>query len=158
MKMKLLLVTMMVVSICTGVFAQQKKAKMQYFGEKIKAKNAISYDVMLDKLATTEPLKVKVRGKVQSVCQEKGCWMTIVSDDKSKPVMFVKFKDYAFFVPKNIQGKEAIVEGEAYYEETSVKELKHYAEDEGKSKAEIDAITEPKRELKFMASGVIIIE
>jgi len=48
------------------------------------------------------------------------------------------------------------MEGKAYKEETSVEELKHYAEDEGLSQEEIDAITEPVYELKFMASGVIL--
>jgi len=41
-------------------------------------------------------------------------------------------------------------------EETSVAELKHYAEDEGKSKKEIAEITAPKIEYKFLAHGVLI--
>jgi hypothetical protein len=36
--------------------------------------------------------------------------------------------------------------------------LRHYAEDAGKSKAEIAAITEPKREVSFEASGVLILD
>ena len=48
------------------------------------------------------------------------------------------------------------MEGKAYREVTSVDELKHYAEDEGKTPEEIAAIVEPVEELKFMASGVIL--
>ncbi|MCE2790741.1 MAG: DUF4920 domain-containing protein [Saprospiraceae bacterium] len=48
--------------------------------------------------------------------------------------------------------------GKAYRETTSVEDLKHFAEDEGKSAEEIAAITEPKTELKFMASGVMILK
>ena len=53
-------------------------------------------------------------------------------------------------------GNTAILRGRAYKEETSVDELKHFAEDAGKSAEEIAAITEPVTELKFMADGVII--
>jgi hypothetical protein len=39
-----------------------------------------------------------------------------------------------------------------------VEELKHLAEDAGKSKEEIEAITEPKEELKFLATGVLLLD
>ena len=69
---------------------------------------------------------------------------------------FVKFKDYGFFVPMNAQKRNTIIEGKAFVEETSVAELKHYAEDEGKSEKEIAEITAPKIEYKFLAHGVLI--
>lgn len=128
------------------------------FGEKISAIGAITYDDLLVKLEKQSKLKAKVKGKVLAVCQAKGCWMTIVSELESKPTMFVKFKDYAFFMPKDISGKEVVMEGEAYYETTTVDELKHYAEDEGLSKEAISKITEPKKELKFLASGVVLLD
>ena len=74
----------------------------------------------------------------------------------SEKTAFVKFKDYGFFVPMNAQKRNTIIEGKAFVEETSVTELKHYAEDEGKSQKEIAAITEPKTEYKFLAHGVLI--
>jgi hypothetical protein len=42
--------------------------------------------------------------------------------------------------------------------ETSVDELKHYAEDAKKSKEEIDAITEPKKEIRLTANGVLVVK
>ncbi len=129
----------------------------QYFGEKITADGAITYDALLAKMGDAEKMDAKVTGKIESVCQVKGCWMNIVSDDTSKEEMFVQFVDYGFFMPKDCTGKKAIMDGYAYREVTSVEELRHYAEDEGKSKEEIAAITEPEEELKFLASGVILI-
>jgi len=83
--------------------------------------------------------------------------MNIVSDtNKEDDGIFVKFKDYGFFMPLDASGNTAIMRGRAYKEETSVDELRHYAEDEGKSAEEIAAIVEPVTELKFMADGVII--
>ncbi|MEM9545095.1 MAG: DUF4920 domain-containing protein [Bacteroidota bacterium] len=131
---------------------------MSYYGEKITADGAITYDELLQKLEAADSLdNVKVTGLIDGVCQAKGCWMNIVSTaDQSKESMFVKFKDYGFFMPLDASGSTAIMEGKAYKEETSVDELRHYAEDEGKSEEEIAAITEPITELKFMAHGVIL--
>jgi hypothetical protein len=42
--------------------------------------------------------------------------------------------------------------------ETSVEELRHYAEDAGKSQEEIEAITEPKKTYSFVADGVLLKE
>lgn len=70
----------------------------------------------------------------------------------------VRFKDYGFFMPKDIAGQEIIVNGKAYVEEMSVEDQRHYAEDGGKTAEEIAAITEPKRTLAFEADGVLIPE
>ena len=53
-------------------------------------------------------------------------------------------------------GKTAIFEGKAYHDTTSVEMLREYAKDDGKSKAEIEKITEPEINLSFEATGVII--
>jgi hypothetical protein len=97
----------------------------------------------------------KVSGKVVDVCQEKGCWMKL--EKSNGETMMVKFKDYAFFMPKDIIGKEVVVDGEAAVKETSVKQLRHYAKDAGKPEEEIKKITEPKKELQFVAKGVLVL-
>jgi len=129
-----------------------------YFGEKISAADAMTYDDMLAKMSTQDSMMVKVKGTVSGVCQAKGCWMTIISEQESQPEMFVKFKDYGFFMPFDLAGSEVVMEGKAFREETSVDELRHYAEDEGQSKEEIAQITEPVEELKFMAHGVVVLK
>jgi hypothetical protein len=72
--------------------------------------------------------------------------------------MRVTFKDYAFFMPKDLSGKRVVVDGFARVETTSVEVLRHYAEDAKKTPAEITAITEPKREVSFEAAGVLILD
>lgn len=129
----------------------------QHFGAKITPDDAMAFDDLMSKMAMADSLNVKVKGKVEEVCQMKGCWMNIVSD-KNEDGMFVKFKDYGFFVPKDIAGQEVIMEGVAYREVVSVDELRHYAEDAGKSAEEIAAIKAPEEEFRFMAAGVIVFE
>ncbi len=96
----------------------------------------------------------KISGKVTEVCQEKGCWMKLERPNGT-PLM-VKFKDYGFFMPKNIVGYEVVLDGEAVVREVSVKQQRHYAQDAGKSKEEIDKIKAPKKETQFIARGVLV--
>ena len=131
---------------------------IQYFGEKIVADDPISYDEFLTKLEGNEEVNVKLKAKVESVCQAKGCWMNLVSDTGDDNGVFVKFKDYGFFMPKDISGRHVVVEGRGYKEVTSVDELRHYAEDEGLPEEEVLAIVEPKEEIKFMAFGVALLD
>ena len=70
--------------------------------------------------------------------------------------MRVRFKDYAFFVPKDLSGKTAVLDGYAYNNITSVAQLRHYAQDAGKSEAEIEKITEPEVNLEYEAQSVIV--
>lgn len=137
----------------------QNESKKKEFGAAFEAIKVVTYDDLLSQLKETEEIKdVVVEGKVDGVCQAKGCWMNIVSPTAGSESMFVKFEDYGFFMPLDLSGSTVIMKGRAYKEETSVDELRHYAEDEGKSEEEIAAITEPVTELKFMATGVKIKE
>jgi hypothetical protein len=127
------------------------------FGDSISADKAITNEEMLvqyDKLKPGDTLNIKFKSKIKSVCQKKGCWMTL--ELHSGKEAFVKFKDYAFFVPKNAQNGEVIVNGKAFVSIETVEELKHYAKDEGKSQAAIDSIVAPKTNYSFMADGVLI--
>lgn len=128
-----------------------------HFGETIDTSGMISYESLLTQMSMADSIETKVYGKVSGVCQTKGCWMNIVSEsDSTNTEMFVQFKDYGFFMPKDLAGKEVVMMGKAYREVTSVEDLRHFAEDEGKTPEEISKITEPVTELKFMASGVLI--
>ncbi len=127
------------------------------FGDSISSDKAISNEDMLVqyyKLKPGDTLNIKFKSKIKNVCQKKGCWMTL--ELPSGKEAFVKFKDYAFFVPKNAQNEDVIVNGKAFVSIESVEELKHYAKDEGKSQAAIDSIVAPKTNYSFMADGVLI--
>jgi len=137
---------------------EEVKEEIAYasFGMEINDSDALTSERMMEhyrgmKAGDTVPTKMKA--KIVEVCSKKGCWMTLDMDGKNE--VMVKFKDYGFFMPLDAKG-EVVVNGKAFVEETPVEELKHYAEDAGKSKEEIDAITEPKLEYKFEADGVLL--
>jgi hypothetical protein len=131
-------------------------AGTQTFGATFSPKGAMTYDALLTKMEKADKLDAKVTGKVSAVCKVKGCWMTMISEKPGQPDMRVTFKNYAFFMPKDIVGKTVVIDGAAVVETISVADQRHYAEDAGQSKEEIEKITQPKRELTFEAAGVVI--
>ena len=126
------------------------------FGEKITDEDVLTKKEIIEKyksLKSGDTAFVKFTTKVNEVCQTKGCWMLLdLGDDEA----MVRFKDYGFFMPKNIADREVIVNGKAYVSEMSIEEQRHYAEDAGKTQEEIEAIVEIKKTLSFEADGVLV--
>ena len=141
---------------CQSQKAEFSQEGANYFGDEISGDGVQALASVTPGLATQDTVEVVLKGMINEVCQAKGCWMTLQEANAEGEEVFIRFKDYAFFVPKDAGGKEAIVKGKLFTNITSVEELQHYAEDKGKSKEEITAITSPKEELRMMAEGVII--
>jgi len=107
-------------------------------------------------ISVGDTIDIKIIGEVKEVCKNKGCWMRIELPDASETM--VRFKDYGFYMPEGIEGKQVIAEGKAFIEEQSVDAQRHYAEDGGASAEEVLAITEPKLIYTFIAHGVLVPE
>lgn len=135
---------------------QQQINEQGFYGEKISGDNTISGPQLLAMMQEKDSVCVTLKSKIVSNCQKSGCWMDL--DLGNNQVIKVSFKDYAFVIPIESQGKTATVEGFAKKELISVDLLKHYAEDAGKSREEINAITEEEYIYTFEANGVIIAE
>ena len=148
--MKLYTLFFAVILSVSSVLAQ----KTESFGEKIKLDGAIEGASFLKQIDGKDSLLVKISAPIVNVCQKKGCWMNVDLGDGKQ--MMVRFKDYGFFVPLDAGGRTVVMEGVAFREVLSVDMLRHYAEDGGKSKEEIEKITEPETRLSFEASGVLV--
>ena len=128
-----------------------------WYGEKISADGAVAITDVAAKLATgTESMDTKIKAKIIEVCPNKGCWLKLELSNGETAT--VKMKDYGFFLPLAAKGKTVVIDGEVKMKTTSVAELKHYAEDAKKSKEEIAAITQPQKEVKVMAKGIVVVE
>jgi len=162
----LLIICVLVLNSCkkkTGeseeVTKQVEQIEYASFGKEIMASDAVASSSMANHYKTMnvgDSINSKMIAKVNEVCQAKGCWMTLNLGDGDE--VMVKFKDYGFFVPKDIAGKEVIINGKAFVNEVSVDEQRHYAEDAGKTKEEIALITEPKKTYSFEADGVLLVQ
>lgn len=162
-----IILTLLVMSfVCNGQENQGENKNMiatvagfASFGQPIDADAAIDSEEMLKayrKLPVKDTLEVKFSATVLEVCQTKGCWMKLQLDNGEESM--VRFKDYGFFVPKDITGKTTVVNGLAYMEEMTVEDQKHYAQDAGKSEEEISKIVKAKKKYAFEADGVLIKE
>jgi len=135
-------------------FAQKSDQNLKFYGSKINLKEIENYKLKKNILLNNPTNDVKIQGRIISTCPMKGCWMKMnVNND----TLLVRFKDYGFFVPKTgSEGKSVIINGKLSIDTLSVGQLKHYAEDAGKTKYEISLITKPEITLSFLADGVII--
>lgn len=127
-------------------------ALFDHFGAGITEGATVSVAAMLQNPKQHLDQTVRLRGLITEVCQSKGCWMHLGTQES--PVM-VKFLDYAFFVPKDASGRMTIVEGTLSMKQETVEETRHYLEDAGKHD-EAKRVTEGRKILFFMASGAAI--
>lgn len=124
------------------------------YGEEFNYEKTENYELNKKSLLNNLSSKIKIKGEILSTCPMKGCWMKL---SVAQDTILVRFKDYGFFVPKiGAEGKLAVVNGQIFIDTLSIPQLKHYAEDAGKSKEEISKITNPEITISFLAEGVVI--
>ena len=155
MKKTFLIIPVLVLAF--SVMAQPPKGlavKGMTFGLKTTLYGVINVNELSTLLQEKSSLDVKVKGKVIEVCKAEGCWIKM---ETANGPMMIKMKDHFFMVPLDINGKNIIVEGTATFKETTVEMLKHYAEDAGKSKEEIAAIKEGRKETSMQATGILVL-
>jgi hypothetical protein len=130
--------------------------KGDVYGEKFESAKVISTENLHTNLTEGNKLEGELKGKVIEVCANKGCWIKLQLADKS--IATVKMKDYSFFVPTALTGKTVAINGKVEKAITSVKELKHLAEDAKKTPEEIEAISTPKEEIKITANSIKVVD
>ena len=132
----------------------QDSSFTEHYGQKIDFQGIDNYYSVKNDLLKVNKKHVKIKGKILSSCPMKGCWMKVNVDNDT---LLVRFKDYGFFVPKaGLEGKSTILRGVISIDTLSVAQLKHYAEDAGKTLKEINSIKNPQLTLSVLADGVII--
>jgi len=92
---------------------------------------------------------LRTEGKVSAVCAQKGCWMTL---GEGRNAVRVTFKDYGFFVPKDIAGATVVVEGVFSVKAIPEATAKHYEKETPGGKPE--SVKGARKELSFEATGV----
>lgn len=90
---------------------------------------------------------VVVEARVSQVCQKKGCFF--IAKDGATTVR-VSFKDYSFFVPTDISGRDVTLVGELKEVELSAEQAAHLEDDLGSDEAAV----EPGPQFEIVASAV----
>ncbi|HEX7847436.1 MAG TPA: DUF4920 domain-containing protein [Chitinophagaceae bacterium] len=158
MKKLLLIVLGTGLAVMTNAQPPEGAAKPgEWYGEKVSTGGAVALNDVAKKLGDSEkPVDTKIKAKIVEVCPKKGCWLKLELENGETAT--VKMKDYGFFLPLAAKGKTVVIDGEVKIKNTSVEELRHYAEDAKKSKEEIEAINKPQKEVRVTARGIVIVE
>ena len=131
-------------------------AKSEFGLVKVRESEAIGIETLIAAMdKSKEPLTCTIKAPLSAVCKNAGCWVQAMKPD-GKPLM-VRFKNH-FTIPTSTPiGTEAIIHGVAHWDTVSVKALRHFAEDAGKSMEEINKITQPEFKLNFEGDGIRLI-
>ena len=98
-------------SIC--LFLSSCGNNQTHYGEIITIDNIVDYSMAKELVIDQGIISTKIEGTILETCAKKGCWIRLKADNDT---LFVRFKDYGFFVPTSgVEGKTAILQGEAKY-------------------------------------------
>ena len=142
---------MRILKILAMILFTFEVSALEGFGGKINLGQIISLEKAIKDFKNIENREVIIRGVVKDVCVKKGCWMTLKNNGES---VRVTFKDYGFFVPASLKNKKIKAQGTLVKKMESVSLAKHYLEDKGATKEEIERVKAPKEIFHFIATGV----
>ena len=134
---------------------EKEKLGKSYGPVAVDINKAISVaDMLKDFDGKNGEVEYTIEADISEVCSKAGCWINI--DKGNGDTFMVRFKDHFTIPPKTEVGTGAYLHGVAFMDTISVADLQHFAEDAGKSKEEIAAITEPEFEINFIADGITL--
>ncbi|MDP3580720.1 MAG: DUF4920 domain-containing protein [Ignavibacteria bacterium] len=104
------------------------------YGKEITLKEKTKISAILANPQKFVGKNVLVEGTVVAVCEKRGCWMELASDEKFQKIK-IKVKDGEIVFPLEESGKTALVEGTVYEikmtKEQALEQAKHEAEEHG---------------------------
>ncbi len=89
---------------------------------------------------------VKTEGEIAQVCQAMGCWMEIRTDENS-PGIRVPMAGHSFFLPRDLAGSRATIEGTVHVAALSDEEREHLAS---------EGATATDQDVSIEATGVLV--
>ncbi|WP_428389886.1 DUF4920 domain-containing protein [Mucisphaera sp.] len=120
---------------------------------------AVSIEAVMDDPDAYLGREIALGGTVREVCQSKGCWMTMGSDEMNEAVM-IKFTCPidGRLIPMAAEGHHAMAYGVLERREVDEEYARHLAEDNGATAEELAAIVGPQEILWFGAPSARIYD
>ncbi len=147
-----LLVVLLILAGCGSANTDlRSESDAEFYGDQVEANEFLTADVVLNSAADLSGTDVAVQGVIREVCQKAGCWLLLESENDRLLRIHVPRNDdgaYAYTLPKDISGREVLVEGRLFEKELSEAEQAHYSE-EGNTQAQ-------EREYRIEARGVVV--
>lgn len=154
--MKLVLALLTFLGLMAFAAAENKTSvkKTKTFGGKISQTKALSLDEVMANFKKYEGKTIVMEATPEKVCEKKGCWMVL---DDGKHKVRTLFKDYGFFVPKDIVGQKVRVQGIMAQKKVSAATRRHYMKDAGAKARDIKKIISSEMQYQFTADAVEIL-
>lgn len=135
-----------------GDAENQEEVKTEFGTKKVDVSKAISTEELLTQFEGKTEMEATFKAEINEVCSKMGCWINI--DKGNGETFMVRFKDHFTIPTETKAGTIAYLTGTAIQDTIPVDEQRHYLEDANASQEEIDAITEDKYEMTFIAEGI----
>lgn len=136
-------------SLILGGCAARPSAPVAVYGSRPALQaSPLTLEEALSDANVKRPLAVKAG--VAEVCRMKGCWMVLTDGARSARVTF---RDYAFFVPRNLAGKTVIAEGTLSRRVLSAEEAEHL---DAESVSAAAPTPGPREEWSLVATSVVV--
>ena len=150
--MRLRLAVSLVLLIATGLTA----AETRKYGQPLGLKDEVKVAEILASPDKYAGKKVRVKGLVTDVCEERGCWIKIGADKQE--IMF-KVDDGVIAFPMAAKGSPVVAEGTVSKRVLTVEQQKAMCDKEAaalKTKADYGKITGPKTIVRIEGVGAEI--
>ena len=152
-------VSFLVIPVLLGVLISPALAKKgKAYGEPLSGKDTTKISVLLAEPDGYVGKTVRVQGVITGVCEKRGCWISLASDEEFQELR-IKVDDGVIVFPVEAMGKKAVAEGVFTKIEMSMDQTlaykKHHAEEHGE---EFDpaGVTEPLTYYQIKATGAVV--
>lgn len=133
-------------------------AKGKTYGEPLTGSDVTPISVLLGDPEPYVGKTVRVEGVVTGVCEKRGCWVTLASDEEFEELR-IKAKDGVIVFPMSCKGKTAVAEGTFTKIEMSMEQTlqykQHHAEEQGES-FDPASVTEPLVYYQVNVTGAVV--
>lgn len=137
--------------LVSAVMAADTAPESKVYGQTDFAAPTVKLAQVINEFENYKNQTVTIEAEVQQVCEQKGCWIRV--EDQHVSVRAI-MKGHAFSVPKELKNKKVKMTGVMEQKELPVKVVRHYMEDEGRSKEEIKKVNAPQKVFQFVVDGV----
>ena len=139
-------------------FAVAGKEEGKPYGEPLSGSDTIKISELISTSDDYLGKTVRVEGLVNGVCEKRGCWMSLASDEEFQELR-IKVDDGVIVFPIEAKGRRAVAEGVFTKIEMSMEQTlayaKHHAEEHGEE-YEPEKVTEPRVCFQIHATGAVI--
>ncbi|MEI6858756.1 MAG: DUF4920 domain-containing protein [Shewanella sp.] len=148
------------IAFLLGTVLSTVKAETINFGEGVKRELLIPVSTLMADPERYLDKNVTIKGTIVGVCEKRGCWMSIASDERFQTLK-IKVKDGEMVFPLSARGKEALATGKLQALEFGLqqtREIKAYYAKEAGDEFDPASVTEAMTTYQLVPTGVSILD